>query len=170
MKLLVVNWLDPGNPQAGGAESHLFEILRRLVDRGHQVSVIASGWPGGAGRATIDGVTVWRYGGRHSFALRGRGAVRRTLSADGFDLVVEDINKLPLYVPTLTRLPVYVIVPHLFGATAFREASVPVASIVWLSEKANPTLYRRSAFHLISANRIARPPVPRYRPSCTLAG
>ncbi len=152
MKLLVVNWLDPDNPQAGGAEIHLFEILRRLVDRGHQVSVIASGWPGGTGRATIDGVTVCRYGGRHSFALRGRGAVRRTLRADGFDLVVEDINKLPLYVPTLTRLPVYVIVPHLFGATAFREAAVPVASIVWLSEKAIPTLYRRSAFHAISAS------------------
>jgi glycosyltransferase involved in cell wall biosynthesis len=43
-----------------------------------------------------------------------------------------------------------VIVPHLFGTTVFQEASIPVASIVWLSEYPIPQLYRRAAFHAIS--------------------
>ena len=34
---------------------------------------------------------------------------------------IEDINKVPLYLPTLTRLPFCALVPHLFGTTAFRE-------------------------------------------------
>lgn len=150
MRILLVNWLDRENPQAGGAEVHLFEIFRRIVARGHHVTLIASGWPGAASETALDGLRVIRVGGRHSFALKGRGAVRRALGAGRFDLVVEDINKLPLFLPSVTDLPVYVIVPHLFGTTAFREASWPVAGVVWLSERPIPRVYRRSAFHAIS--------------------
>ncbi len=150
MNILLINWLDRENPQAGGAEIHLFEIFRRLAERDHRITMVTSGWPGASPEAVVDGLLVRRFGRRHSFALVGRGAVRRALSDGQFDVVVEDINKLPLYLPTLTDLPVYVIIPHLFGTTAFREASWPVASIVWLAEKPIPRLYRRQAFHAIS--------------------
>ena len=150
MRILAVNWLDRDNPQAGGAEIHFFEIFGRLVGRGHEVVLLTSGWKGAAPRATIDGIEVRRFGGRHSFALRGRGAVRDVLGERKFDIVVEDINKLPLYLRTLTTLPVYAIVPHLFGTTAFKEASFPVASAVWLSERLIPRLYKGAAFHAIS--------------------
>ena len=150
MKILAVNWLDLENPQAGGAEIHFFEIFRRLVERGHELTLVTSGWEGAAPTAVIDGLRVNRFGGRHTFALKGRGAVRGMLGQAVYDVVVEDINKLPLYLPTLTRLPLYVIVPHLFGTTAFREASLPVATVVWLAEKPIPRVYRRAAFHAIS--------------------
>ncbi len=150
MRILAVNWLDRDNPQSGGAEVHFFEIFSRLVARGHEVTLVTSGWKGAAPRACIAGIRVQRSGGRHSFAARGRGAVRRALGEGTYDLLVEDINKLPLYLPTLTRLPVYAIVPHLFGTTAFREASWPVAALVWLSERLIPVVYRRAAFHAIS--------------------
>jgi glycosyltransferase involved in cell wall biosynthesis len=150
VKILLVNWLDCANPQAGGAEVHLFEIFRRLVQRGHEVTLITSGFPGCSPRDEVDGIHIRRYGGRHTFALKGRSAVRLALAEDRWDLVVEDINKLPLYLSTLTRLPVYVIVPHLFGTTAFREASLPVAMVVWLAEKPIPWVYRGAQFHAIS--------------------
>ncbi len=150
MRILAVNWLDLENPQAGGAEIHFFEIFRRLVERAHDVTLVTSGWEGAAATAVIDGLRVHRFGGRHTFALKGRGAVRGMLGQAAYDVVVEDINKLPLYLPTLTRLPLYVIVPHLFGTTAFREASLPVATVVWLAEKPIPRVYRRAAFHAIS--------------------
>jgi len=150
VKILAVNWLDRENPQAGGAELHFFEIFRRLVARGHAVTLVTSGFAGGAARATLDGIEVRRYARRYGFALVGRGAVRRALREGGYDVVVEDINKLPLYTPTLCRLPIYVIVPHLFGTTAFREAPWPIATIVWLAEQPIPTVYRRAVFHAIS--------------------
>lgn len=114
------------------------------------MTAVVSGWPGAAHTAEIDGVEVKRVGGRHSFALKGRGAVRRALGERPYDLVVEDINKLPLYLPLVTKLPVYVVIPHLFGTTVFKEASVPVAAIVWSSERPIPAVYRRAAFHAIS--------------------
>ena len=152
MKILLVNWNDRENPQAGGAEIHLHELFGRIASsgRGHDVHLIASGWPGCAPRAVVDGMQVTRVGGRHSFALRGRGAVRRALRAQPFDVVIEDINKLPLSLPMLTSLPFVAIVPHLFGTTAFTEASPPMATVVWAAELPIPWIYRRAAFHAIS--------------------
>lgn len=150
MRILAVNWQDLENPQAGGAEVHFFEIFSRIAAAGHAVTLVTSGWPGAPPRATVQGLDVRRVGGRHSFALLGRGAVRRVLREAAWDVVVEDINKLPLFLPTVTRRPVYVIIPHLFGATAFREAAWPVAAVVWLAEKPIPWVYRRAAFHAIS--------------------
>lgn len=154
MKILLVNWNDRENPQAGGAEIHLHELFGRIASSGtgggHDVHLIASGWPGCAPRAVVDGMQVTRIGGRHSFALRGRGAVRRALRAQSFDVVIEDINKLPLFLPMLTSLPFVAIVPHLFGTTAFAEASPPMATVVWAAELPIPWIYRRAAFHAIS--------------------
>ena len=150
MNLLVVNWQDRRNPQAGGAEIHLFEIFSRLAARGHRVTLISSGYAGGAAAEVVDGIAVQRTGNRHSFALTGRRAIRRALGAISPDVVIEDINKLPLFTPTLTRLPVYAIVPHLFGTTAFEEASWPIAAVVWTAERAIPMIYRRAWFHAIS--------------------
>lgn len=150
MNILLVNWLDRANPQAGGAEIHVFEIFRRLVDAGHRVRLVCSGWGGAEPRALVDGIEVERVGTRTTFALKGRAAVRRALQREQPDIVVEDINKIPLFLPVLTRLPFCAIVPHLFGETAFREASWPMAAMVWLAERPIPLVYRRAGFHAIS--------------------
>jgi hypothetical protein len=42
VNVLVVNWQDRENPEAGGAEIHLFEIFGRLAARGHRVRLICS--------------------------------------------------------------------------------------------------------------------------------
>ena len=150
VRILLVNWNDLENPHAGGAEVHLHEIFGRLAASGHTVDLLASGWPGCAAEARIGAVRVHRFGGRHSFALHARGAVRRSLAAAPYDIVVEDINKLPLYLAAVTTLPFCAVVPHLFGTTAFAEASWPMAATVWAAELPIPWGYRRAAFHAIS--------------------
>ncbi|MGH7569757.1 MAG: glycosyltransferase family 4 protein [Gemmatimonadales bacterium] len=150
MRILLVNWNDRANPNAGGAEVHLHALFGRLASWGHSVDLVASGWPGAAPRAELDGIRVHRIGNRQTFALLGRGAVRALLRERRYDVVVEDINKLPLFLASLTRLPFCVIIPHLFGTTAFAEAGWPVAAVVWAAERPVPWLYRRAAFHAIS--------------------
>ena len=122
MRLLVINWLDRENPQAGGAEAHLHEIYGRLAQRGHDVSLLCSGWGGCAPQAMLDGITVHRVGGRWNFALHVIARYRALHRERPFDMVIEDINKLPLFSPLWVTEPVDVVVPHLFGWTAFREA------------------------------------------------
>ena len=166
MKVLLVNWNDRENPHAGGAEIHLHEIFGRLAGRRHEIDLVTSGWPGAAPRAELDGMRVERHGGRHSFALLARPAVRALLGARPYDVLVEDINKLPLYLCRLTAIPFCAIVPHLFGTTAFLEAHWMTAAIVWAAELPLPRLYGRAAFHAISESTrddLVRRGVPRER-------
>ncbi len=142
MRLLVVNWQDRLNPQAGGAETHLHEIFGRLAARGHRVELLASGWSGAAPRETVDGIEVHRVGSRHTFNLHVAGYYRRNLADGAHDVVVEDLNKVPVFAPFWTRRPLVLLVHHLFGATAFREASPPFAAATWLLERPIARVYR----------------------------
>jgi glycosyltransferase involved in cell wall biosynthesis len=150
VRLLVINWLDRENPQSGGAETHLHEIYGRLAGRGHDVTLLCSGWDGCAPTAMLDGMKVVRTGGRWNFALHVVSAYRELRKHGAFDVVVEDINKLPLFTPLWVRERVDVVVPHLFGWTAYREAGWSVATTVVASERLIPLVYRRCDFTAIS--------------------
>lgn len=149
MRLLVVNWQDRENPQAGGAEIHLHEIFGRLAARGHEVTLLCGGWPGCSPTATLDGMDVVRVGTRYTFPFLVRRAWARTLRGR-HDLLVEDINKVPVFTPRWGGPPVVGLVPHLFGGTAFQELPAPVASAVWLAERPIPFVYRNVPFQVIS--------------------
>ena len=58
MRILVVNWQDRLNPEAGGAEVHLHEIFGRMASRGHHVSLLVSGWDGAPAEDVVDGMQV----------------------------------------------------------------------------------------------------------------
>jgi glycosyltransferase involved in cell wall biosynthesis len=150
VNILLANWQDCDNPQAGGAEIHLFEIFRRIAGRGHRVRLVCSGWPDGAARAEVQGIDVTRVGNRNSFALLGRSAVRQALRNERPDVMVEDVNKIPLFLTSLSDLPFCAIIPHLFGDAVFHEAAWPMAATVWLAERPLARGYRRAGFHAIS--------------------
>ena len=143
LRILVVNWQDRRNPAAGGAEEHLHQVFGRLARRGHRVTLLCSGWASGCRTEDIDGIRVHRTGGRYTFNVAAPLYFGRHLSNERFDVVVEDLNKVPMlatrWADARARL---LIVHHLFGATAFREANVALASATWLFERIIPSVYR----------------------------
>ena len=164
MRILLINWQDRENPQAGGAEIHLHEIFGRLAGNGHDVSLLCGGWPHAPQRKTLDGIDVHRVGTRQTFAFLVRRYYRQHLSRLNFDIAVEDINKVPLYTPRWINAPVMALVPHLFGATVFQELALPLASAVWLAERPLGRAYRRIPFEAISestADDLAERGIPR---------
>jgi glycosyltransferase involved in cell wall biosynthesis len=150
LRIAVVNWQCRENPQAGGAEIHLHEIFGRLAAAGHRVALLCGGWPGCPPRAVLDGIEVHRVGTRQTFPFHASGYWHRTLAGAGWDVLVEDINKVPLYTPRWRAPRVVGLVPHLFGPTAFRELAAPLAAAVWLAERPLPWLYRGCPFQAIS--------------------
>lgn len=149
MRILALNWRDLGDPLGGGAELH--EILKGAVAAGHEVDLVVAGYRGAPPQATLDGVRVHRRGhwAVANFVLPG--VCRRLLREGRYDLLVEDINKVPFCSPLFAgRVPVLAVVPHLFGATVFREANPLVASYVWAAERLLPLLYRGCDFEVIS--------------------
>ena len=150
MNILLVNWQDRDNPQAGGAEIQLHELFGRVAARGHRVTLLCSGWAGAPPRAELDGIDVHRVGTRYTFPFVARGYYERVLRVRGHDVLVEDINKVPLWTPRWGARRVVALVPHLFGGTAFRELPAPAAALVWLLERPIPRVYRGVPFEAVS--------------------
>jgi glycosyltransferase involved in cell wall biosynthesis len=164
VRLLIVNWQDADNPQAGGAEIHLHEIFGRLARRGHEVTLLCGGWSGAPARARTDDIDIHRVGTRHSFPFLARRYYRSVLAAGAADVLVEDINKVPLFTPLWGAPAVMALVPHLFGGTAFQEAPAPLAAAVWLAERPLAAAYRGIPFEAISestADDLAARGIPR---------
>ena len=138
------------HPEAGGAEVHLHEIMKGLVRRGHSVTLLSSSFPGAAPEDEIDGVRTLRAGSwwNANFLLSLKYV--RGFRGRGYDLIIEDINKLPFFTPLFAGCPVVAVVPHLFGTTVFRETSAPLALYVWSYELLIPVVYRSSPFIAIS--------------------
>ena len=150
MKLVAVNWQDIENPLGGGAETHLHEILERLAAWGHEVVLLCGGWPGCPPRVTRNGVEIHRVGTRQSFPFLARRYWVRELRHRGFDVLYEDINKVPLYTTHWGASRVVAVVPHLFGGAAFQELNPVLATAVWLAERPLARLYREVPFQAIS--------------------
>ena len=173
MKLLAFNWRDPKHPEAGGAELHLLEILRRAVLDGDQVTWLAEAFPASKPEDTIQGIRILRGGSWYNAHLALAQLYRRKLRGERFDLVLEDINKVPFFTPCYVRAPVLAVVPHLFGATVFREASPVLGALVWAHESLIPLVYRGVPFLAISEstrNDLVARGIPRERVAVVRCG
>jgi glycosyltransferase involved in cell wall biosynthesis len=151
VRILAVNWRDINDPLSGGAEQHLHHILAGAAARGWQVDLCCADYPGGGPRGRIEGVEIHRSGHWTVANLTVPPLVRRLLRRNRYDLIVEDINKIPFFTPLYAgRVPVVAVVPHLFGATVYRETNALAATYVYAAESLIPRVYRHCEFEVIS--------------------
>lgn len=151
MRILAVNWRDINDPLGGGAELHLHEILKGCVNNGCDVDLVVSSYKGAPETEVIDGIRVFRKGhwAVANFVLPS--LIKKMLKENKYDLLVEDINKIPFYTPLYSGdVPVVAIIPHLFGTTVYRETNPLIASYVYLAERLIPTVYKKAHFEVIS--------------------
>ena len=150
MRILALNWNDLKNPYAGGAEVHLEELLRRLVEYGHEVTLFCSGYDDCPQEETIEGIRIIRRGNRFNFNLIAPSHLRKLTRRENFDILIEDINKIPFYTPLYLKLKTLVVVPHLFATTVFHEINFVLGSYIYLAEKPLVWVYRGLKFNVIS--------------------
>lgn len=151
MRVLVVNWQDWTHPQAGGAEIHLREVFGRLATRGHAIDLLCVAWPGAAPEERLDGVNVIRRGRRRAlFNYVVPGVYRRVLRKNRYDVIVDDLNKVPFFTPLFAESPVVALVHHLFGGTIFQETNAAFGAYLVASEAPVPWVYRRCPFIAVS--------------------
>ncbi len=154
MKILVINWQDWTNPLSGGAEVHLHETFRRVAAMGHEVTIFCSSFPGAANEEELDGMRVVRRGGRNTFNYIVPWHYLRRFRHEGYDVVVDDINKIPFYTPLYVRRPLVGLSHHFFGTSIFLEAGPIFGSYVYLSEKLVDWVYKRTPFLVVSQSTL----------------
>ena len=150
MNILALNWNDLKNPYAGGAEVQLEEVLRRLVKFGHRVTLVCSGWSGCKSEEIIHGVRIVRFGSRYTFNLVVPRHLRRLVKHEQFDVLLEDINKVPFYTPWYLDIDTVVAIPHLFADSIFQETNLVFASYVYMAEKPLISAYRGCKYYVVS--------------------
>jgi len=150
MKILALNWNDLRNPYGGGAEVHLEELLRRLVSYGHDVTLFCSGWTDCLAEETIEGVRIIRRSNRFNFNLVAPWHLRSLVKRQQFDLLIEDINKIPFYTPLYLDLKTLVVIPHLFATTVFQEINFVLGTYIYLAERPLVSVYKGKHFNVIS--------------------
>ncbi|GAA2693718.1 MULTISPECIES: glycosyltransferase [Actinosynnema] len=132
IRVLHLGFEDPAAPGAGGGSVRTHEVNRRLVARGHEVTVLTTRFPGCADRVQ-DGVRYVHIGPFAGRTRLGRflgyaAALPRAVRRRECDLVVEDFCApvSSLAAPRWTGRPTIGVVQWLNAREKAREYRVPV--------------------------------------------
>ncbi len=155
MKILALNYRDRKHPAAGGAEKHFHQIFSRLVSKGHQVVLLTTAFAQAPTREIVDGIEVVRVGGDLTFQWNVAKLLPKLDKEYNFDVIYEDLNKLPLFTPLLSKKPKLIQIHHLWGKSIFAEALFPIALAVWLFERFIPLFYKREKFVAVSPSTVS---------------
>jgi len=100
----------------------------------------------------MDGIKIIRIGNKYLFNFAFFWYYITKLRNENFDVVIDDISKIPLCMPFYIRKkPVIVIVHHLHGKTLFKELPLFMALYVYLMERLLiPIFYRKSIIVAVS--------------------
>ncbi|MCF6283579.1 MAG: glycosyltransferase family 4 protein [Candidatus Hydrogenedentes bacterium] len=170
-RVLLLNWRDLHNPLAGGAELHVWEVFKRLADQGWEVEALCASYPGAADQENIQGIGVTRIAHPALYHLALPRAYKRAAKRFRPQVVIDFMNKLPLYTPLFVKEPLCCFVHHLFGTSAVREAGLLAGTCVWAYEQPVPWVYRNTPFltgslssvkelQALGLQRVATEPMP----------
>lgn len=143
-RVLIVNWRDIRNPEAGGAEVHLQEVSKRLVRDGFALVQYSHAFPGAPAVETLDGVETHRTGGGFLFNYTAWFHLKAWIARHAIDVVLDDSNKIPFLLPLRSPKPVLARFHHLFGSSIFKETGFGRALYVRLFEALIGPVYRRT--------------------------
>jgi glycosyltransferase involved in cell wall biosynthesis len=149
MRVLLLNWRCPTNPQAGGAELLSLRVAERLVAWGHTVTWFAASYPRARPHEVINGVQVVRAGRQWSVHLRAAGWFARH-GRRRFDLVVDEINTIPFFAHLYADCPAVAFINQLAREVWWYEAPLPLAALGYALEPLYLRAYRRQRVITIS--------------------
>ncbi|HRP02956.1 MAG TPA: glycosyltransferase family 4 protein [Candidatus Kapabacteria bacterium] len=155
MKILVINWQDIKNPNGGGAEVHAHEIFKRIVAQGHDVTFFSCEVDGLPNNEVIDGINIIRSGGRNTFNFTVPSYYTKHFKDINFDIIIDDINKIPFYTPLYIKKPIVAISHHFFGYSIFRETNFIFGLYVYISEFLVNFVYKKVNFAVVSDSTLS---------------
>lgn len=151
-KILLINWRCPKNPLAGGAEIYAYEIFRRIRKMGYEVTYLAEKFPESKEEEEMEGIKIIRMGRKWTFNFSVYRNINEIIENEKFDLVIDDLNKIPFYSPYFLKkkAPVLALVMHLFRSSIFSETNIFFGSYVYFTESLIPYIYKNNYFACLS--------------------
>lgn len=147
MKILWLAHRDPLNPRAGGAERIIYEVGRRLVVKGNDVTIFSGGWKNCKTTESLNGMNIVRFGYRVGPHL----ALPIFLFKKKYDVVIVDLgHAMPWIFPVLLRRKIIVSFLHLHARSLRGQVSKLLAFSLTAMEKLYFIIYNNQYFVTIS--------------------
>ena len=100
-RILLLNWRDAKDPQAGGSEAYIGALATQFATSGADVTLFVSRPKESAADELVGGVRIVRKGGWSSVYLHAARFMLR--HRDSFDAVVDASNGIPFFAPLFLK-------------------------------------------------------------------
>lgn len=145
-RIVILNWMDVKNPQAGGAEKYCFEIAKRLADNGNEIIWISRRFRGSKKIEFLNGVKFIRLGNRftvYPLAILVALRLRPTF-------IFDSINVIPFFTPLIRRIRILAMIHHIIPHSVIEQKIGRLSVFAdFIQLKLVPFLYRNT---LVFAN------------------
>ncbi len=142
--IVILNWRDPWNPRAGGAENVTLKHAVAWQKKGHTVTWITSMYEGALAQEKKQGILYKRGGSEHFFWLNARHFFKLHSQNKKTDIIIDQIHGLPSFSPLWSgTVPLIAFIHELAMEIWFHMYPLPVAILGWLSEK----MWLRLVYH-----------------------
>ena len=139
LNILWLNHRDPKHPKAGGAERTIYEVAKRLVEKGNKVTIYCPRWKGSLDEEIMDGIKIVRRGNNfttHAF-------LPIFLIKNSFDAIINDLaHGVPWISPVFLIRNNFVFFRHLHARSLPGQVDIILAKIITILEKFYPLIYR----------------------------
>ncbi len=113
MNILLLNWRDPKNPRAGGAEYVTLEHAKAWVKQGHKVTWFASGFSAATQEDVVDGVAIVRRG--NSISVFIHALFYYFKNQKNIDVIVDQVHGIPFFSVLYADKPVILFIHEVAG-------------------------------------------------------
>lgn len=110
IRILLMNWRDIRNPEAGGAELFTHEIARRLTEKKYEVTIFSAMFNGCPRKEIINKVEIVRNGGKYSVYKQAK--IFYLKHKNEYDLVIDEINTRPFLTPKYVKNKIIIALIH----------------------------------------------------------
>jgi len=141
LRIAWFNWKCIRHPEAGGAERFTHEVARRLVDNGHEVTLVTSRPEGFPAEEEVEGYRVLRAGGTYTVYLKASKTYMEKLRGR-VDLVVDEVNTLPFFTVKYAKEPIVALIHQLAREYWLLEVKPPMSWIGYILEPKYLSLYK----------------------------
>ncbi|MDP6893330.1 MAG: glycosyltransferase family 4 protein [Verrucomicrobiota bacterium] len=144
---LMLNWRDPENPLAGGAERVTLKHMVELIRRGHKVVWFSNAFEGAEPETEIDGIKIVR-GGRPGTSIFHAFFYNRKYGP--FDLVIDQHHGIPWLAQWWSRTRCVAYIHEVLGPIWESFYRWPTSSIGQIQEKLIHQFYCDVPFWTVS--------------------
>ena len=160
MKIVWFSWKDIKHPEAGGAEIVSYNLMKRLVSDGHDVTLLTAQYST-ASTDEIDGIKIRRAGNRFTVYFKTRQIYKKYFLGNT-DLVVDEMNTVPFGAAFFAKTRSILFVHQLARKVWFYQMFWPLSWIGYMAEPVYLWVISKKYKRIITISASTRQDLQRY--------